>query len=996
MNRSACCLCRCRQLLLTRPRSQLRPRYLRRLSISICRLFSTRQLHTNAPTSSAAPSLRPAHDEHIEPELSPSAATSTSAVDVAARIHWLLSARHELDAVVLFQRNRHQLPLSVWNAVLSTLIHQPRLLSHIHQPPPLLATGRQQQPSLLSSLDVFLSALHTRSLRPDGTTYQLCMDVAASAGDWQRVLHWWHEMDTAGMRPTTTVAHHIMTAMTETGQSSLIKPFYLAHFTSAQPTTAITPADTSQPPPLRPTALTYHYLLSAAIQLRDTDVTKQWKAMKAKLPLSALNITLHTSYLAYLGGEGKLDEMMKEYTELKRKAVRPTLLLLSTVITPLSSEIIALSSPLSASAATSLDSLSGRLGKLLSSFHTVLEDLTLHSALSSNVQHNHNHSSDAGAVDTSTSARLTVATPLLNPSLYALIIATFSSLRDTHRTLRYYQQYCEYCVSVLSSTASSSAIPSLASPSFSSSTHSAILHSMIRLYALQGDVGMMEGYLGEIVSGGLENRETMESVLVGYMRADVPERVMAVYTKWHALAGGAAMNGQLKDELVRYYVRKGRTAALEQLMNDGVVAADVEGYGKLIEACCLSTDAFDAMWSYHETMKAAHSLPASATYAQMLRAVHERGSVHDKQRAMQLIAEIGEGNVRLTDDAIVHTLLIAVQAGAIDGKQHKNHLYATKSRLNRGGSSVRTTHIHALLTALPVTERLVAWEWARVALSKQTGDNYELMLRTYEEQKSRGEISEAKLAWRWKDEWNDVVQRRVLPTPSLLRLHLARQLSAGGYGRFVAVYEQAMEVCQANFMGVTTEQVGELQVAAMEALADKATAGDATSLPASQLPLLLQSAATILRSIKFETLTPDSPPYDLKRIYSSLQSVLSHLRALLLLHTQQPVASLEPVHSMDSRFVRIQVQNEQRSAAQVDHSKKRGKKAPPVQRVGMRTPHPVDVLAGSAGRRQSAVRDSVCGARGGHTLLCGPARRYQSECAVAGWCMAADSRQSFA
>ena len=947
---------------------QLRPIHLGSPRLSISRLFFTRRLHTDAPPLSAAPSVRPALDEHIEPEQLASAASvpAASAVDVAVRIYWLLAAKHELDALVLFQRNRHSLPLSTWNAVLSALIHKPRLLSFLHQQPPKLLQSPQStnhQPSLLASLDAFLADLQSRSLQPDATTYQLCMDVAASAGQWQRVLHWWHDMDAKAMPPTLTVAHHVMTALTETGQPALIKPFYLAHFTASTPaSTTITPADSKQPPPpLRPSALTYHYLLSAAIQLRDSDVSKLWKTMKAKLPLSALDITLHTSYLAYLGSEGRLEDMVKEYVELKRKAVRPTLLLLSTVLTPLSSEIIALSS-----AAPMGSTSSGRLGKLLSSFQTVLEDLTMHSVHSSNAQHTLDSASD-----TSTAGR-TVATPPLNPSLYALIIATFSALRDTHRTLRYYQQYCEYCVSVLSSTASSSAVPSLASPSFSSSTHSAILHSMLRLYALQGDVGMMEGYLGEIVTGGLDDRETLESVLVGYMRGDVMERVKAVYSKWHRLADGVILNARVKDELVRYYVRHGQTAALEQLMHDGAVAADLEGYSRLIETCCLSTDAFDAMWGYHETMKAAHFLPSSATYAQMLRAVYERGAVHDKERAMQLVEKIANGKVRLSDDAIVHSLLIAVQSGTTEGRQHKRLLFAVKSRLNRGGSSVRSTHVHAVLTALPVAERLVAWEWARVALSKQTGDNYELMLRTYDEQRSKGEITEAKLTWRWKDEWDDLVQRRVLPTPLLLRLQLERQLTAGDYNRFIAVYEQAMEVCRANAANLTTEQVGKLQVAAMEALEDKATVGDATQLPASHPSLLMQAAAVVLRSIKCDTLTDskDEQQHNLKRVYSSLQSLLSHVRALLILHTQQPIASIEPVQSMDSRFVRIRVHShdQQRSTtannSTTHHSthnqrntKQRGKHAPSsVHRsLSMRTPQPVDVLAGADGASQSPV-----------------------------------------
>ena len=115
---------------------------------------------------------------------------------------------------------------------------------------------------------------------------------------------------------------------------------------------------------------------------------------------------------------------------------------------------------------------------------------------------------------------------MFTPSINALVIATFAALRDTHRTQRYYQQYCQYCVNVLASSSSSSSVPSLDSPSFSASTHSAILHAMLRLYALQGDVALMEGYLGEIVGGGLDGRDTLEVALLAYIRAGDMERVL--------------------------------------------------------------------------------------------------------------------------------------------------------------------------------------------------------------------------------------------------------------------------------------------------------------------------------------------------------------------------------------------------------------------------------------------------------------------------------------
>ena len=766
------------------------------------------------------------------------------------------------------------------------------------------------------------------------------------------------------MRPTLTVAQHVMTALTETRQPALLKPFYIAHFTSTPSApTAILAADTPPPPPLRATPLCYHYLLSAAIQLRDADVSKLWKEMKHSLRVSALDITLHTSYLALLGSDGRLDEMMKEYTILKRSAVRPTLLLLSTVLTSLSSEIIALSSPPSSSSTATIDSSAGRLGELMSSFQHVLEDITLHSSRTGNVQHSVNGAHKTSAGDQSIVVRPAASGPLLNPSLYALIIATFSALRDTHRTLRYYQQYCQYCVSVLSSSSSSSSTPSLASSSFSSTTHSAILHSMLRLYALQGDVGMMECYLSELVTDGLNDRETMETVLIGYMRADVLERVTAVYSQWHAMAASAPLKQHVRDELVRYHVRKGQTAALEQLMHDGVIAADVEGYGNLLEACCVPGESFESMWSYHSRMKAAHFLPSSGTYAQMLRAVHERGSLHDKQRALALLDEIAEGYVQLAFDAIVHTLVIAVQVGATDGKMHKQQLSRAKRKLNQAGSSVRTTHIHALLTALPVAERLIAWEWARDLLGKRTSDNCELMMRTYQDQLATGDISEAKLAWRWKDEWAVMLLRRVLPTPALLRMHLDRHLTAGDYKSFITVYEQTMRVFDALPAPHTAEQVAKLHAAAMEALEDKATADYVTSLPASDVSLMLQSAAVVLRSIKSEVTTDSkgSQHDKLKRIYSSLHSLLSQVRTLLVQHPQPTVASLEP-RSMDSRFVRIHVQHEPQpsTADSNQHSTARKKRrgttsSPRGKRSRLRTPTHAYVLAGAATAPQPAV-----------------------------------------
>ena len=45
--------------------------------------------------------------------------------------------------------------------------------------------------------------------------------------------------------------------------------------------------------------------------------------MQAAHGSSALDITLLTSYLAHLGSDGKLQDMMAEYTKMKRNAVRP-------------------------------------------------------------------------------------------------------------------------------------------------------------------------------------------------------------------------------------------------------------------------------------------------------------------------------------------------------------------------------------------------------------------------------------------------------------------------------------------------------------------------------------------------------------------------------------------------------------------------------------------------------------------------------------------------
>ena len=66
---------------------------------------------------------------------------------------------------------------------------------------------------------------------------------------------------------------------------------------------------------------------------------------------------------------------------------------------------------------------------------------------------------------------------------------------------------------------------------------------MLRLYALQADLAMMEGYLGELVSGGLETRETMEHLLLGYICGDVLERVRSVYNRWGGAGWGWGGDG---------------------------------------------------------------------------------------------------------------------------------------------------------------------------------------------------------------------------------------------------------------------------------------------------------------------------------------------------------------------------------------------------------------------------------------------------------------------
>ena len=514
MNRSACCLCRCRQLLLIWPRSQLRPFHLRRTHFDLSRFFSMRRLHTYAPASSATPSLRPALDDHIEPELTSTASPPTSVVDVAARIQWLLSAKYELDAVVLFQRNRHSLPLSVWNAVLATAHPQ---ASPLLLPPPAAYTAvvadihqSQQQPALLTSLDLFLADLQTRSLQPDATTYQLCMDVAASAGEWQRVLHWWHEMKASGVRPTLTVAHHVMMALTETCQPALIKPLYLVYFTSAHSTTTTT-ITARQSPAIDRSDPTSTHLPLPAVRSHPAARRRRAQAVESnESPPPTLRARHHVAHFlpgAYLGGEGKSrgDDARVHRAEAKSCTADDAAAVDYAHTAVFRDHCICRRHYRVVVVGLLPSSRPPPVGWASCCYRsiTVLEDLTLHSAHSSSVHHNHNGASEDVMVDALASARPTVTAPLLNPSLYALIIATFSALRDTHRTLRYYQQYCEYCVSVLSSTASSSAAPSLASPSFSSSTHSAILHSMLRLYALQGEVSMMEGYLGELVSGRL-------------------------------------------------------------------------------------------------------------------------------------------------------------------------------------------------------------------------------------------------------------------------------------------------------------------------------------------------------------------------------------------------------------------------------------------------------------------------------------------------------------
>ena len=136
MNRWAGCLCRCRQL--TRPHSRFQPFLLRCQPLGHARFFSTRQLHTDTPISSAMPSLRPSFDEHIEPELASASAVPTASADyVTARIDRLLATRHELDAVMLFQRNRHLLPLSRMEC--HTVRSRPQASPAVSHPPAAIA-----------------------------------------------------------------------------------------------------------------------------------------------------------------------------------------------------------------------------------------------------------------------------------------------------------------------------------------------------------------------------------------------------------------------------------------------------------------------------------------------------------------------------------------------------------------------------------------------------------------------------------------------------------------------------------------------------------------------------------------------------------------------------------------------------------------------------------------------------------------------------------------
>ena len=959
MSRTTCSLCRWRQLLLTSRRKLLWSVHPRRPLFTRSRLSFSRQLHTDVPSSKSA--LHTALDEHIEPELPP-AVCAPPDTDLAARIDALLATKHELDAVVLFQRSRHLLPLSTWNAVLAQLIRQPRLLSFLHQ----LSASPNGQPVLVSAVGQYLVDMSAHSLQPDATTYELCMGVAASAKQWPRVLRCWQEMDAVGSKPTLPVAHRVLQALTETAQPALILSFYSAHFDtsvddnwSQKHLPSIAPLDTQQPPPLLiPTALTFHYVLSAAVQLRDTGVTQLWKVMKSRLSRTALDVTLHKSYLAYLGSEGKLEHMMREYARMKRRPIQPTLLLLFTLLTALSSRIVALSSP---SAGAPTGTAAAQLAPLASSFQTVLDDL--YSAHLTAAQQDQNAADESGE-QPSDSPRSSSSASLFSPSIYALIITTFSALRDTHRTQRYYQQYCHYCVNVLASSASSSSVPSHSSSSFSASTHSAILHAMLRLYALQGDVALMEGYLGEIVSGGMDGRDTLEVVLLACVRADGMEQVKSTYAKWCGLADGSALPPHVKSELVAYYEQRGQTAALEQLMQDGVLAADVDGYDRLISACCLSGGALDAMWGYHASMTAAHFLPSSATYAQMLRAVRERGTASDRQVALQLLQEVASGRVRLNDDAITDALLIAVQTSA-DGANNikvKQQLTKAKANINAPGKCrLEPRHIHAMLAALPAAERVAAWDCARALLNAQAGDSYELMWRTYEELRGKGAITEAKRGWLCRVDWMEMIELRIPPPELPLRGRLARLLSRGEYGRFTTAYQQVMALCEAADAEVSTERIGALQVAALEVLQDKSAAGDASALPFSQFPLLMQAAALVLRSINLDAAATEgqSHPLDFKRLYSSLLSLLTHLRAMLLQHTQHTATSIEPALSMDSRFVRIHVQHEQpkRSAAQPSGKKRGGSpaKSPPVQRSSMRTPQPVDVLAGADAGGQPTV-----------------------------------------
>ena len=142
------------------------------------------------------------------------------------------------------------------NAVLATVIRKPFHFSFLHQLPssllPVNGDG-QQQPTVLASLDLFLANLRSHLLLPDANTYQLSMGVAASVGEWQRVLHWWRDMEQRGLQPTLTIAHHVMAAMKETHQPALIKPStsatsLLPHRSHYHHHTAGRPHTAGQPP----------------------------------------------------------------------------------------------------------------------------------------------------------------------------------------------------------------------------------------------------------------------------------------------------------------------------------------------------------------------------------------------------------------------------------------------------------------------------------------------------------------------------------------------------------------------------------------------------------------------------------------------------------------------------------------------------------------------------------------------------------------------------